>query len=144
MCIRDSYRSWLHGFDGGKSLKPVSCFGSNRYEPYVVLRKSPLLPMYEERFTGYGKNKIEQIVHLRYAGWRFQVLGRSFLTHFPHHKSAARVSGRRPRTRTATRTATAWIIYIASSSRSSCTPTARPVPKMRRTRGTRRYVILNI
>ena len=85
------YRSWLHGFDGGKSLKPVSCFGSNRYEPYVVLRKSPLLPMYEERFTGYGKNKIEQIVHLRYAGWRFQVLGRSFLTHFPHHKSAARV-----------------------------------------------------
>ena len=47
--------------------------------------------MYEERFTGYGKNKIEQIVHLRYAGWRFQVLGRSFLTHFPHHKSAARV-----------------------------------------------------
>lgn len=85
------YRTWLRGFDGGKSLKRISCFASNRYEPYVVLRKSPLLPLYEERFTGYGKNKIEQIVHLRYAGWRFQVLGRSFLTHFPHHKSAARV-----------------------------------------------------
>ena len=43
----------------------------------------------------------------------------------------------------ATRTATAWTICTASSSRSSCTPTVRPVPKMRRTRGTRRYVILN-
>ena len=83
------YRSWLR--TEGKSARPVKCFLSNRYEPYVVLRKSPLLPKYEETFTGYGKNKIQNVVHLRYAGWSFSVLSRSFLSHFPHHKSAARV-----------------------------------------------------
>jgi len=85
------YRTWLRGFEGGKSLRAIRCFFSNRYEPYVVLHKTPWLPRYEERFHGYGKNKIQHVVHLRYAGWSFSVLGRSFLTHFPHHKSAARV-----------------------------------------------------
>ncbi|KAH8054948.1 hypothetical protein JL721_10365 [Aureococcus anophagefferens] len=45
------YKSWLN--TKSKALRPVDCFLSNRYEPYVVL-------------------------------------SRSFLTHFPHHKSAAR------------------------------------------------------
>ena len=85
------YRAWLTGYANGKSFASVDCFRSNRYEPYVVLRKTPWTPRYEERFTGYGKNKIQHLVHLRYAGWRFSVIGRSFLTHFPHHKSAARV-----------------------------------------------------
>ena len=53
------YRAWLKGFDRGRPLKDVACFISNRYEPYVVLRKTPWLPRYDERFTGYGKNKIQ-------------------------------------------------------------------------------------
>lgn len=81
------YRAWLRQ-DG---VRRVSCFLSNRYEPYVVLQRTPDLPRFEEQFTGYGKNKIQNLVHLRYSGWRFAVLPRSFLVHFPHHKSAARL-----------------------------------------------------
>jgi len=83
------YRSWLK--TESRSARAIKCFLSNRYEPYVVLRKSPRLPPYEEQFTGYGKNKIQHVVHLRYAGWSFSVLSHSFLAHFPHHKSASRV-----------------------------------------------------
>lgn len=81
------YRAWLRQ----EGLRHVSCFLSNRYEPYVVLQRTPDLPRFEEQFTGYGKNKIQNLVHLRYSGWRFAVLPRSFLIHFPHHKSAARL-----------------------------------------------------
>jgi hypothetical protein len=69
------YKSWLN--TKSKALRPVDCFLSNRYEPYVVLRKSPLLPPYEERFVGYGKNKIQNIVHMRYAGFSFAARARA-------------------------------------------------------------------
>ena len=46
----------------------------SRYEPYLVVRAGPPTPLYDERFTGYGKNKIEHVTHLRWAGWRFAVL----------------------------------------------------------------------
>ena len=88
------YRAWLMA--DSRSVRPIKCFLSNRYEPYVVLMKSPLLPRYEELFTGYGKNKIQHVVHLRYSGWSFSVLARSFLSHFPHHKSAARTEKDQP------------------------------------------------
>ena len=38
------------------------------------MRAGPPTPLYDERFTGYGKNKIEHVTHLRWAGWRFAVL----------------------------------------------------------------------
>lgn len=57
----------------------------------MVLKRSDSLPLYDERFTGYGKNKIQFIVHLRYAGWSFSVLGGAFITHFPHAKSSSRM-----------------------------------------------------
>ena len=82
------YKAWLRQ----TKVRHVPCFLSNRYEPYVVLAKTPLLPPFEETFTGYGKNKIQNLVHLRYVGWHFAVFPRSFLAHFPHHKSAARMA----------------------------------------------------
>jgi len=85
------YKAWLRQ-DATSGVRDVKCFLSNRYEPYVVLAKTAALPRFEEQFTGYGKNKIQNLVHLRYAGWHFSVLPRSFLTHFPHHKSAARMA----------------------------------------------------
>ena len=44
-------------------------------------------------FYGYGKNKIEHISHLRYSGFEFYVLPRSFLCHFPHPHSKACSAG---------------------------------------------------
>lgn len=101
----------------------ITCFESLRYEPYVVLPSpsSDLLlmnhhshcsssthhsetPFYDERFHGYGKNKIQYISHLRYLGFQFIRLPlqrkkekkdehdntedeSGFIIHFPHPES---------------------------------------------------------
>ena len=56
----------------------------------MVLPVSPTTPMFEEAFHGYGKNKIQHVVHLRYVGFEFSVLAHAFVIHFPHPKSAAK------------------------------------------------------
>lgn len=71
-------------------VRRIECFLSERYEPYVVLRRCPSTPLFNEGFVGYGKNKIQHINHLRYAGFTFYVLPQSFLIHFPHPISASR------------------------------------------------------
>lgn len=51
----------------------------------------PLSPYYDERFYGYGKNKIQQVLHLRARGYEFAVIPASgFLTHHPHPVSNTR------------------------------------------------------
>ena len=52
----------------------VACITSDRYEPFVALRKSARTPPFDERFVGYGKNKVQMLVHLRHAGFGFEVL----------------------------------------------------------------------
>jgi len=51
-------------------------------------------PFYDERFHGYGKNKIQYISHLRYLGFQFMRLPlqrkedeSGFIIHFPHPES---------------------------------------------------------
>jgi len=105
--------------DTSSVMRRVPCFDSNRYEPYVVLpwcpaslmnlrqspqllthtnaqqqpqRIQPISPYYDERFYGYGKNKIQQIAHLRVKGYNFSVLPpEGFIMHMPHPVSAAKV-----------------------------------------------------
>jgi hypothetical protein len=60
---------------------------STRYEPYVILPRLPSTPNYHEGFNGYGKNKIQFIMHLRFLGFRFNVLPFAFVTHMQHSKS---------------------------------------------------------
>merc|ERR1712100_560365 len=62
----------------------------DRYEPFVALRKAADTPPFDERFVGYGKNKVQHLVHLRHAGYRFEVLGGGFVLHFPHMRSDAK------------------------------------------------------
>ena len=96
-------RKWFHHDDDGekRDLKSVQCFHSFRYEPYVVLRwcpaisaasgssgdLTPVAPYYDERFYGYGKNKIELISHLRMSGYQFAILPEGFIIHNPHPES---------------------------------------------------------
>jgi hypothetical protein len=47
-------------------------------------------PLFDERFVGYGKNKIQWIQHLRLSGFEFYVVPRAFVMHCPHEVSAAR------------------------------------------------------
>ena len=107
-------RKWYENADGGlveadnagadqrQHMKRITCFHSMRYEPYVVIRwcptsaklardhPLPVAPYYDERFHGYGKNKIEHVQHLRLMGYQFFVLPEGFLVHNPHAESNAK------------------------------------------------------
>ena len=72
---------------------PIPCFDSPRYEPYLALRYCKgFTPMYDERFYGYGKNKISYISHIRHFGYKFQLLKKAFLVHYPHTESTAKIN----------------------------------------------------
>lgn len=68
----------------------IACFHSLRYEPYLVLPSRDSTPLFDERFLGYGKNKIQWIQHLRLSGFSFYVLPQAFVIHCPHPTSASR------------------------------------------------------
>lgn len=93
--------SWLEKNDSS-SLTTIECFHSQRYEPYVAIPWCPLeenakqrlalhaprSPYYDERFHGYGKNKIQQIAHLRQSGYTFTTMpATGFVIHLPHPES---------------------------------------------------------
>jgi len=97
-------KEWLESsYSDSNALKIIDCFHSQRYEPYVVLpwcalernvkmlimrRAGPRSTYYDERFVGYGKNKIQNISHLRKKGYVFMVMPPTgFLTHYPHPES---------------------------------------------------------
>ena len=83
------YADWLHQSE--TELLPITCVNSNRYEPYLVFRHCRDLPPFQEAFTGYGKNKMTWVMQLRRAGYRLRQLGGSFLVHYPHLDSPARM-----------------------------------------------------
>ncbi|KAH8021022.1 hypothetical protein HPB51_011801 [Rhipicephalus microplus] len=61
---------------------------SDKYEPYLVLKNTAQLPPYDERFTGYGMNKITHVTELFAAGYVFLVLPHVWLVHVPHKPSS--------------------------------------------------------
>lgn len=110
-------KKWYEGDDNEtpSSIRQIRCFETLRYEPYVVIRwcptqqmvvaaadsqnnhrgelhavARPVAPYYDERFHGYGKNKIEHISHLRLMGYQFRVLPEGFIVHNPHVESATK------------------------------------------------------
>lgn len=84
-------KQWFEPSDSSQPRR-IPCFDSFRYEPYVALRWcSNVTPFYDERFYGYGKNKIQYIAHLRFLGYEFAVLpGGGFIVHHPHPDSKAK------------------------------------------------------
>ena len=84
---------WLAASAHWPVPQPITCIDSIRYEPYLVLSTwGSDTPRYDEQFTGYGKNKIQFVNHLRVAGFKFSVLPREFLVHFPHPFSPAKLT----------------------------------------------------
>jgi hypothetical protein len=82
------YKEWIR--QSLDELIEIPCFSSQRYEPYVVVRYCQDLPPFQEGFSGYGKNKVSWVMHLRRAGWTFAQVGKAFVVHYPHLDSAAR------------------------------------------------------
>jgi hypothetical protein len=83
------YRDWMD--QSSEELLPISCVLSNRYEPYLVVRYCQDLPPFQTAFSGYGKNKMTWVMQLVRSGYAFWQLGESFLVHYPHLDSSARL-----------------------------------------------------
>ncbi|XP_055927161.1 xylosyl- and glucuronyltransferase LARGE2s-like [Argiope bruennichi] len=56
----------------------------DKYEPYVILRKTNSVPYYDERFSGYGMNKVTHVTELFAANFTFTVLPDMWVLHLPH------------------------------------------------------------
>lgn len=97
-CIRyrkcNRFRPWdgLHDYHSSRwmmksymqDLTNVVCFKGSTQEPYVMVKKSPSLPPFDERFLNYGYNKVQWLEHLRYRGYAFSVLTHGFAVDVPH------------------------------------------------------------
>ena len=71
-------------FYSSRSLIPVNCFKSDTQEPYVVVKKTPSLPHFNESFINYSYNKVQWIEHLRWVGYSFAVLVNGYSVDIPH------------------------------------------------------------
>ena len=83
---------WWDDQATSSTLREIECVKSNRYEPYLVVRVCRDLPPFQPVFTGYGKNKITWILHLRQLGYRLFQMGQAFVIHYPHKESKAKKS----------------------------------------------------
>ena len=84
-----NYRRWMRESQG--ELLDLPCVSSDQYQPYMVLRACEGLPPFQESFSGYGRNNMAWMVHLRRVGYRLQQIGGSFITHFPHVSSSSKL-----------------------------------------------------
>ncbi len=70
------YDQWL------ETSQPYEIQWKYNYEPYVVVAYDSA--RYDERFVGYGKNKVLQIEELHAQGYSFIVLPDVYIIHYPH------------------------------------------------------------
>ncbi|XP_043266757.1 LARGE xylosyl- and glucuronyltransferase 2-like isoform X2 [Venturia canescens] len=55
------------------------------FEPYLVISRSA--PRYDQRFIGFGWNKVSYVTHLTALGYKYIVLPDTFIIHRPHAPS---------------------------------------------------------
>ena len=70
----------------------LKCVINFSQEPYVLLKRSPSTPVFDERFVDYGYNKIQLVEHLRHVGYDFLVLMTSYGMDMPDRSSKLRSS----------------------------------------------------
>ncbi|XP_057340323.1 xylosyl- and glucuronyltransferase LARGE1-like [Microplitis mediator] len=85
------YHVWTKGhaatnYSNWKSaIEPYQVTWEPDFEPYIVVHKSA--PLYDERFIGFGWNKVSYITHLTALGYSYIVLPDVFIIHRPHAPS---------------------------------------------------------
>ncbi len=70
------------------ATRPYKVEWAFHFEPYVVVDRDT--PRYDERFVGYGWNKVSQITELKAQGYEFVVLPKVFTIHSPHKRTTDR------------------------------------------------------
>lgn len=71
------YADWF--FMGSEqSVQHVSCFDPLLQQPFLILRHSRSVPLFNEFFLNNPLSRIQHVEHLRLLGFRFYVLGHSF------------------------------------------------------------------
>ncbi|KAL1506283.1 hypothetical protein ABEB36_005675 [Hypothenemus hampei] len=68
-----------------KEFEPYTVKWQTHYEPYVVVKSN--VTLYDERFLGFGWNKLSHIMELEAQKYQFIVLSDVFIIHSPHKTS---------------------------------------------------------
>ena len=89
-CDQFRPREYLHDyypsdwFYSTSDVIPVRCFKSDTQEPYMVVKKTATLPLFNETFVNYAYDKVQWIEHLRWIGYSFSVLVNGYSVDIPH------------------------------------------------------------
>ncbi|KRY88723.1 Glycosyltransferase-like protein LARGE2 [Trichinella pseudospiralis] len=67
------------------ALEPYKIAWSTDYEPYFVVGRD--VPLYDERFVGFGWNKVAHVMNLDFLNYEFLVLPFAYIVHLPHSPS---------------------------------------------------------
>lgn len=108
--LSTDYARWMLS-EGRQLPYRIPCFDKISFEPYLILpipdqhghdneRAQPAggryrglsgfsTPLFDERYVGYGKNKVQWVQDLRARGYTFWVVPRAFVTHVPHDVTKA-------------------------------------------------------
>ena len=56
----------------------VACFDRLLQQPFVLVRHSRAVPVFDERFVGWSFNRAQQVEHLRLLGFEFRILAQAY------------------------------------------------------------------
>lgn len=70
----------------------MKCFANELQEPYVMVKYSKDMLLFDERFVNYGCNKVQWINLLRLSGYEFYVLTKAFAFDIVHRDSSYRTA----------------------------------------------------
>ena len=56
----------------------VACFDRLLQQPFVLVRHSRHVPVFDERFVGWLFNRVQQVEHLRLLGFEFRLLAHAY------------------------------------------------------------------
>ena len=71
------YADWFY-MGKEQDLQRVSCFDPLLQHPFLILRHSRSVPLFNEFFLNNPLSRIQHVEHVRLLGFRFYVLGQSF------------------------------------------------------------------